>query len=436
MSSPIPPTTEEPLRRELSHLAIGALAINGLIGAGIFGLPAKAFALTGAASILMFLVCAVLMATVMASFAQAASYFRGTGGPILYTRTAFGPLVGFETGWVLYLGRVTALAANTNLMVNYLGVFVPGISEGPTRIVALFTILAVLTGLNLVGLRQGVRTMYTLTLLKLLPLLLFVLIGIAHARPGVLGDMELPTYDNFSAATILLFYAFIGFEGALIPGGESRDPQRDMPRALLMTLGVTALVYIAIQAVCVMVLPDLATSDKPLAAAAAEMIGPIGATVMGLTAIISVTGNSAASILTAPRMTYAMSRDRCLPAFLSAVHPRWSTPYWSVLLYGGLAFALSVPGSFAGLAGMSTLTRLIGYGLCIAALPTLKRRFGAQVGALRLPGGFAIPALGLGVCAWLLVQAIKVKSDALGLTAGFIVGGALLFAWSRRGSRA
>jgi amino acid transporter len=265
-SSPLP--AEEPLRRELSRLAIGALVLNGMIGAGIFGLPSKAAALVGPASLLMFVVCALFMAAVMAAFAQAASYFRGTGGPILYTRTAFGRLVGFETGWVIYLGRVTALAANTNLMVTYLGVFVPGIDDGAARLAALFVILGVLTGLNLVGLRQGIGTLFTLTVLKLLPLLLFVLIGLAHLRPAALAELELPTYRDFGSATILLFYAFIGFEGALIPAGESRDPQRDMPRALLWTLGVTTLAYVLIQAVCVMVLPDLATSDKPLAAAA------------------------------------------------------------------------------------------------------------------------------------------------------------------------
>jgi amino acid transporter len=369
------------------------------------------------------------MAAVMASFAQAASYFRGTGGPILYAGTAFGPFVGFETGWVLYLGRASAIAANTNLMVSYLAVFVPGVDSGAGRVAALAVFLGGLTAVNLFGLRQGVRTLYGLSVLKLTPLLLFVLVGLAHARPAALAELELPDYGTFGGAVVLVFYAFIGFEGALIPAGESRDPQRDMPRALLWTLGVTTVAYVLIQAVCVMVLPELATSDKPLAAAAGELVGPLGVTVMSLAAIVSIYGNNASSMLTAPRMTYAMARDGHLPRFLAAVHPRWSTPHASILLYGGLTFALSISGGFAWLAGMSTLTRLVGYGLCVAALPRLRRRFGADAGAFRLPGGLAVPGAAILVCAWLLTQ---VDPDALYLAIGFLLLGALLYAGSRR----
>jgi amino acid transporter len=250
-----------------------------------------------------------------------------------------------------------------------------------------------------------------------------------HARPGVLLDVELPDYGTFGSATVLIFYGFIGFEGALFPAGESRDPQRDMPRALLWTLGGTTLIYVLVQAVCVMVLPDLATSEKPLAAAAAELVGPLGAAVMGAAAIVSIYGNNASSILTAPRMTYAMARDGGLPRFLAAVHPRWRTPHWSIVAYGVLTFGLAISGSFVWLAGMSTLTRLVGYGLCVAALPRLRRRFGAEAGAFHLPGGFVIPAVALVVCAWLLTQC---ELDALYVTLAFLLLGALLYAGSRR----
>jgi amino acid transporter len=413
-------------------VAIAALAINGLIGAGIFGLPADAARLTGAFSPAMYIICGLLMATVIASFGQAASYFNGTGGPILYTRAAFGDFVGFQTGWTLYVGRAASVAANANLLATYLASFAEGADRGVGRLGVLLGTCALFTALNVVGVRQGVGSVMAITVLKLAPLVLFVLLGLTYVTPEAFAGASVPAYGDFGEAVLLLFYAFIGFEGAVIPAGEARDPRRDIPRALFLSAGATAILYFLIQTVSVAVLPDLATSKRPLAEAAGVMMGPTGFAIITFAAAISIGGNLASSCLSAPRMTYALAREGELPAWFGAVHATCRTPHWSIVFYGALSFALAVSGTFTWLAGMSSLARILGYGACVAALPRLERKFGHLEGVLRLPGGFAIPGLALLICVWLLTQ---VRLDAFLVTAGFVAAGAVMFALNRRAAR-
>lgn len=428
----------ETLRRELSRLAIAVLAINGLVGAGIFGLPARAAALTGAFSPAIFVVCGFLMSTLMLSFAQASSYFGATGGPILYTRTAFGPFVGFQTGWIIYVGRVLSLAANANLLATYLAAFVPGLDQGWLRVAVVVGLAAAFATLNVVGVRQGMGSIMAITVLKFIPLAVFVLVGLAFLHVEPFRSATLPDYHSFGEAVLLVFYAFIGFEGALIPAGETRDPKRDMPRALFAVAAFTSVFYVLIQTVAVSVLPNLAETKRPLADAAGAMMGAAGLVMITAGAAVSILGNYAASVLSAPRMTYALAREGSLPAWFAAVHERFRTPHRSVLFYCGLACAIGVAGgfesfgvkgAFASLAEMSTLARLVGYALTVAALPRLRREFGGGDGAVRLPGGMLIPAAAFAICLWLAAQ---VTLRDVVVTASFAALGTLMYALARR----
>jgi basic amino acid/polyamine antiporter, APA family len=423
-----PSQPEESLRRELSRLAIGTLAINGLIGAGIFGLPAKAAELTGSFSPVMFVVCGVLMSALLLSFGQAASFFQGTGGPILYTQAAFGSFVGFQTGWILYVGRATSLAANSILLATYAAQFAPGIDGGVQLAVLIFVVCAVLTVVNVLGIKQGMRSVYVITVAKLVPLLTLIVVGIAYVSPASFANAELPSYGNFGESALLLFYAFIGFEGSIIPAGEARDPRRDIPRALILTGLVTTILYVLIQTVCIAALPTLAETKRPLAEAASVMMGRAGATLISAGAIVSIAGNMAASVLTAPRMTYAMALDRGLPRWFAAIHAIYRTPHLSIVFYGAIVFLMAISGTFVKLAEMSTVARLIGYAACVASLPFLRRKFGEPEGFYRLPGGYAIPIVAFGVCLWLLTQ---VDWFSLLITVGFVAAGAILFALAR-----
>lgn len=419
----------EPLRREITFWGLSAIAINGLIGAGIFALPAAAAIKAGAFSPVMFVICGLLITTVVASFGQVASYFNQTGGPIVYASHAFGPLVGFQTGWLLYFGRVTAFAANTNALVGYASTFWSGFGHGGGRFLAIFTACTYLTAVNIIGVRRGVGTINWLTILKLIPLILFIGFGLSYLEPDLFLEAPVPATGSLARTLLLLVYAYVGFEGALIPAGESRNPKRDLPRALLLTVGVTTLIYFLIQSVSLSILPNLAGSNAPLADAAGVMFGASGILIMTVAAFFSIAGNLSSIMLAAPRMTYALARETSLPVWFGNVHSKYRTPANSIMFLGVLAFALAVSGSFIWLAVMSSLSRMLGYGICTATIPILKKKFGNTTEAFRLPGGYLIPALAFLLCLWLTFQA---DTASWLMTAGFVGVGAVLYFLSRR----
>jgi len=419
----------EPLRREITFWGLSAIAINGLIGAGIFALPAAAAIKAGAFSPVMFIICGLLITTVVASFGQIASYFNQTGGPIVYAGHAFGPLVGFQTGWLLYFGRVTAFAANTNALVGYASTFWSGFGHGGGRFLAILAVCAYLTAVNVIGVRRGVGTINWLTILKLIPLILFIGFGLAYFDLNLFLEAEVPAAGSFAGTLLLLVYAYVGFEGALIPAGEARNPKHDLPRALLTTVGVTALLYFLIQSVSLSVLPNIAEAKAPLADAAGVMFGATGILIMTVAALCSISGNLSSIMLAAPRMTYALAREASLPDWFGSVHAEYRTPSNSIIFLGVLAFALAVSGSFIWLAVMSSLSRMLGYGICIATIPILKKKFGNTSQAFRLPGGYLIPGVAFLLCLWLTFQA---DMASWVMTAGFVSVGAILYFLSRR----
>jgi amino acid transporter len=428
----VPITTPEPLKRELGRIALALLALNSMIGAGIFGLPADAARLTGLFSPVLFLLCGLLMATLMLSFAQASSYFQGTGGPILYAGTAFGPFVGFQTGWLLYAGRATAIAANANLFATYLGTYVPAVNDGAGRMLVIVGIGVLFAALNVTGVKQGMGAILAISVAKFVPLVVFVLVGLTYVKPVMFADTVVPSFGTLGEAALIVFYAFVGFEGALVPAGESKDPRRDLPKALLVTALGGTLLYVGIQIVSVALTPDLAGSTRPLADAAAVFMGAAGVAMISFAAMASILGNYASSVLAAPRMTYALAREGSLPPAFGAVHDTWKTPHVSILAFLLLGVSLGVSGTFTQLAVLSALTRLIGYTTSLAALPRLKARFGHEVQAMRLPGGFLVPALGLAICTWLMLQ---VKFEAVWKTAALMALGTLLYVIARRGAK-
>ena len=372
----------------------------------------------------------MLFAPVVLSVGAVASHFRQTGGPVLYARTAFGPLAGFQTGWAFYVARVTAFAANLALLADSLGYLWAGADRGPTRILILLAICVAFTWVNVVGAKHAVRSVGLLTLLKLVPLVALIVLGLSHLTPDALPFARTapPSRGEVGTAALLLIYAFVGWESALVPAGEAKDPGRDTPRALLWGLAVATVLYVLVQSVAVAVLPGLAASRRPLVDVGAALLGPAGAVLLLAGVVASVGGNLAANMLSTPRLTYAMARDGGLPAWFAAVHPRFHTPANSVVFLGALVFALAVVGEFAWLAAMSAVVRLLIYLVCIGTLPHLRRHRAEAPGRLRLPGGYAIPVLAATVCMWLLLH---VTLRGALVTAAFLGVGGVLYAWRR-----
>lgn len=428
------PDTPSALLRTLGIGALWLLIINGMIGAGIFGIPAEAARLAGAFSPLLFLLTAVLIAPVMLCFAELASATRDSGGPARYVRIAFGPVAGFQTGWALYVARLTALAANFNLLVSALAHFWPGVGEGGARVLALAMLSLLLAVLNIVGVRAAVRSLGILTVGKLLPLLALAALGfwqLARTTQPVSMPSLLPDEAAQSgAALLLMIYAYVGFESGLIPGGEARAPQRDMPRALLASLLICGVLYALLQTVCLALLPDLAGTGRPLVALGELLIGPLGAGFVLVAIVFSVGGNLLGSVFSVPRISHAMARDGELPAVFGSVSARFGTPWFSIAFYAGLGWALAASGSFVLLAALSVLVRLLIYLACVAAMPAVRRQ--ASDGSWRLRGGALVPMLAVIFCIGLLTQ---VSLESVYLTALLLLVGSGLYLLARRSGR-
>lgn len=418
----------------MSAGGIWLLAVNGMIGAGIFGVPAGAAALAGSYSPLVFLACGFLLTAVVLCFAELASHFRGTGGPVLYLGEAFGPMAGFQAGWAFYIARATAFAANLNLMVATLAFFWAPAGGGPGRAFLMVLSIALLAWPNIAGTRHGVRSLGVLTVLKGVPLLALVVFGLDRLVPGVYpaAGSPLPEFGDFALAALLVIYAFVGWESAVVPAGEVKNPARDMPRALILAMIMVTGLYVAVQAVAVAVLPGLAESERALVEVGAVLFGPFGAVVLTVAVVASVGGNLAGSMVSAPRLTYALARRGSLPAWLGRVHPVRHTPAASILAFAVLAFVLALYGSFVWLAAMSALVRVLIYMACIGALPRLRRRFADRPAAFRVPGGWFTAGGAFLVSGLLLLQ---VSADAVLVTAALLGAGALVH-WRERRRRA
>lgn len=401
------------------------LVVNGLIGAGIFGLPGGAATLAGEYSVLVYAFCALLILPIILCFAELGSYFRGTGGPIRYGTLAFGPFVGFQGGWLYYVARLISFSANTVLLTDSIAYFISGASTGTGRIISLAVICVGLSVINVLGSIQSIRSMTLFTVIKfavliLLPLGGFIILG-STVIPSFVSPI--PPSENLGAATLLLIYAFIGFEGVAIPAGEAKRPERDIPLGLLLGLAVVAVLYMVIQLVSQAAVPNLVNSKTPLLDVSASLFGPVGAIVLMVGVAASVLANLLSSMFSATRVTYALSLEKSLPSWFGEVHSRYLTPANSVAFFGLAAFLLAVFGSFTVLAAMTVLSRLFLYGMSCAAIPKLRSQFRGE-GRFILKGGYTIPVLGIGACLWLMLQ---VSFQSVWLTAIFVGIGSLLY---------
>ena len=426
--TPSPPATsgtEEKLPRNLGLWGIWMLVVNGLIGAGIFGLPSGAAALAGEYSVLVYAFCALLILPIILCFAELGSYFRGTGGPIRYGTLAFGPFIGFQGGWLYYLARLISFSANTVLLTDSIAYFIAGAGTGTGRIISLAVICVGLSVINVLGSIESIRSMTLFTVIKFAVLILLPLGGFILLGSEVIPSFEspIPASDNLGAAALLLIYAFVGFEGAVVPAGEAKRPERDMPLGLLLGLAVVAVLYMVIQLVSQAAVPDLANSKTPLLDVSATLFGPVGAIVLMVGVAASVLANLVSSMFSATRVTYALSLEKSLPRWFGEVHSRYLTPANSVVFFGIAAFLLAAFGSFKVLAAMTVLSRLFLYGMSCAAIPKLRPQFRGE-GRFILKGGYLIPVLGIGACLWLMLQ---VSSQSIWMTAIFVGIGTLLF---------
>jgi amino acid transporter len=398
---------DESLVRALGTWGLAASIVNLTVGGGIFRLPAAAAAALGPAAPVAYVVCAVLMGLIVLCFAEAGSRVSLTGGLYAYVEVAFGPLIGFLCGAMLWAGITVATAAVTSFFADALAALVPSLGAGTARTITLAVILAALAALNIAGVREAGTFNTVTTAAKLVPLLVLIIVGAAAVKPEHLLWTGTPVASNVARASAVLLFAFLGVESALVPSGEVRDPSRTVPRAIFVAMIGITLLYLGVQIVSQGILgPTLAGQKNPVAEAAGVAMGgggKAGRMLILVGSIVSMFGYVSGMTLAAPRMLFAFGRDRFLPSRVAAVHPRFRTPWVAIVIQTIIVILLAATGTFEKLVIIATGSVLLVYAACCLAVIWLRRRRVQQSGEpFRAPLGGAIPVLSMLVIVWLL----------------------------------
>jgi len=392
----------EPLRRSLRLIDIAALGVNGVIGTGIFFLPGKVTAMMGPAALVAFLASAVLCSLLVLCFAEMASRYSTTGGPMLYAEAAFGKTAGFVVGWLSWLTRMVAWAALVNGLFTAAVTLVPALQTH--RVAVLVATIVSLAGVNVIGVAFGSRVTNVITVAKLLPILVLIATGVFRIRPELFTPFAPNGFGELGPATLTILFAFVGFEVLTIPAGEMRDPTRSLPRALILVMSLVTATYLLLWAVCAGTLPGLAGAENPLADAAVVILGPVGGWMIAAGIFVSVLGVNSASALIAPRSLYALARDGLLPRFLATVHPRTQTPIPAIIVTSSLTLLLAISGNFVELAVMSIVARMAQYYATSGALIRLRASRPDMAPPFRAPAGGTVAVLSMLLCTWLLIE--------------------------------
>ena len=412
------------LPRRIGLVGAIALALNGTVAASIFALPATLAADFGAFSPMLFPIVGLAALLIIIPFSWTAAAFPQSGGPAAYG-AVFGRFTGFELGWIYYIARATAFAAGANVLTAYLARWIPGANEGATRVIVLLSATVLFAAVNIAGVRKSIGLLASLAVLKAAPLFVAAAAAIALTYPWP-APAPAPTLTEFEAGLLIVFYAFVGFESAVIPAGETRNPSSVLPRAIFLTIGVTTLLYFLVQLAFVSALPGGGRDETaPLIDLGSWLAGPVGATLLTLTALASIAGSLHGIMTSTPRVSYALGLRGDLPAWFARVQPRFETPANSIAFFALVVGTLAVTGSFVWLAVVSTLARMIVYAVTIAALARAPGR--QSLGALH----YLIGAIGIAVCVWAAAQADAKAWATLGALAA---AGLVLYAIARVGS--
>jgi APA family basic amino acid/polyamine antiporter len=418
MSAVSAPKEEAGLIRALGIPGLTANIVNSTVGAGIFALPALVAAQLGAASPVAYIICAVAMCLFVTSFAMAGSRVSLTGGLYAYVEVAFGRYVGFLAGVLYFLTAILAISGVVGLIATSVGGLVPPLASQAGRFMVILFVFLFLAAINIRGVRIGARAVEAVTLIKLAPLIIFVVAGIIFIRPEALAWPGWPDSEPLGRSVLQLIFAFVGVEVALVPSGEVKHPARTVPRAIFIALGITTLLYTMIQLVALGVLGnELGKSgDAALAEAAAQFLGNVGRTLMLAGLAISAFGFATSDILSSPRIIFAFGRDAFIPKWFAHVHPRFHTPDVAIITYAVIGFALSFSSTFQRLAVLSNMAVLLLYILCCLAALELSRRDVRSDGApFRFPGASFIPVLAIVVIIWILAHAARDEFEITGI---------------------
>ncbi|MXO95152.1 amino acid permease [Erythrobacter aquimaris] len=397
--------------------------INGMIGSGIFALPAVLVAAVGSFAPWLMVIGGIMFLPLALTFAWLAARFDGSGGPVLYGKAAFGSFAGFQAGWGRYASGAVAMAANTHVMIAYFAAVFPWLENDTAATATVVVTILALTGVTLLSMRSSVNTLGLLTALKLTPLIL--IIGVAIFGAFTHKTVVLPEFSQVESVVLLLFYAFIGFEGVTVPAGEVRDPKKDIPRVLVTVLAGVTILYALVIWAYLTIGPEEGANENALAGAAEVALGQWGALVIVVGAGFSIAANSLGGLIVVPRMAYGMAEQGMLPQWFERVSPRFLTPANSILFYGVASALFAVWGGFLALAAASTLSRLLTYVITAAALPMIEHREG-RINPLHL----IVAVLAFAASVWIASHADQQAWTMFGVLV--VVGTVLYFVAARQ----
>ncbi|WP_265571242.1 APC family permease [Sphingomicrobium nitratireducens] len=410
-------------RRDMGTLGVAFLVVNGLIGAGIFGLPEVLHQAVGTFAPWLLLIGGLLVMSIVICFAELTKLTDRSGGPQRFVGDAWGAYPGFVIGWTYYAARVISFGANVLVLIAYAAALWPAIGEGAAKTVAIVAIFSFLAIINVIGVRRAVSALGAMTVVKLLPLVLLVIVGIAAASAP--GPVVLPQFGAVEGIALGALYAFVGFENATVPAGETRNPKRAMPRALLFSLALVTLIYFGLQWAYSHSVIAGSGPEAPITELARLHWGDVGALLIAATIVVSVLANLTAGYTSTSRMPSALADDGLLPAWFGKVS-RWGTPANSILFLFVLITLFALVDDFLVLAIMSTVARLVAYIASIVSLPRLRARAGLAV--VNTTIAIAAP-IALLLSIWAATQTTPDQWLTLG---GFAAVGSLLYFFARR----
>lgn len=393
--------------KKMGFWTVLLFGINSIIGSGIFLLPNEGMRLFGPASIFVLMFDAILVLTIGLCFAEDSSLFSETGGAYVYAKAAFGDFVGYEVGFVtwtiriiaegtLYVGFATAVA----------GVF-PALNNPIAKDIIVTVMALTLMVTNLFGIKVASILNNTVTISKLLPLVIFIAVGIWFIKGGnftPLVPASVANKGSFAKAAMTMFFVFTGIESSVVAAGEMKNPKKDLPRVLIIVILAVAAFYILVQTVCIGVLgTSLAQSTTPIQDAFGKMVGNFGSYLVAAGTLMSIGGVGFSTSFITPRFGVAMAEHGMMPKFLTHKN-RFGVPHNAIIISALLGLLVAVSGSFNTLVQISAVSRFAQYIPSCLAVLIFRKTMKNRKSGFKTPFGGLIPVIAITISLWLLAQ--------------------------------
>ena len=394
--------------KKLGFWSIVLLGINGIIGSGIFLLPNKAMAIIGPASLLVRLFDMLLVLAITFCFAEASGLFKENGGAYIYAKEAFGDFIGYEVGFLSWATRIIAFSTMSVGFATALGGLIPSLNTVMMKNIIISVIFIVLAVINLLGIKLYEVIQNLATIAKILPFILFIGMGIFYIEPvnfTPLVPNGVYTPGSFGAAAVMLFFAFTGFESLAVAAAEMENPQKNLPKATLITIFTVSAIYILLLACAIGIMGyELADTTAPVQAAFTRIAGAFGTTIVAAGTLISIGALCIASSFITPHSGLALAEQHMLPAFM-AKRNRFGAPYWCIIVSTIVAMLIGYTGGFAFLASISVVSRFSQYIPTCLSIMVFRKKMPDAPRVFKIPFGPVIPVIALLVSFWLLAQA-------------------------------